>query len=238
MKVMKDLEVKGDVITQSDPRYDKARSLFYGGVDKHPAAIVRVANAQDVARVVEHARETGAELAIRSGGHNPLGYSLSEGGIVVDLHDMRRVDVDVPSRTARAETGATAVEFATAAGAHGLGVSFGDTGSVGLGGITLGGGVGYLVRQHGLTIDNLIAAEVVTADGVVRHVDAESEPDLFWRYAAAAAISASRHASAFASTRSIPLWAACSCSRPAPSWCTRSSRSPRRRRMSSRRSRT
>jgi len=180
MKVMKDLEVKGDVITQSDPRYDKARSLFYGGVDKHPAAIVRVANAQDVARVVEHARETGAELAIRSGGHNPLGYSLSEGGIVVALHDMGRVDVDVPSRTARAETGATAVEFATAAGAHGLGVSFGDTGSVGLGGITLGGGVGYLVRQHGLTIDNLIAAEVVTADGVVRHVDAESEPDLFW----------------------------------------------------------
>src|SRR5438477_11870946 len=152
MKVMKDLEVKGDVITQSDPRYDKARSLFYGGVDKHPAAIVRVANAQDVARVVEHARETGAELAIRSGGHNPLGYSLSEGGIVVDLHDMRRVDVDVPSRTARAGTGATAVEFAAAAGADGLGVSFGVTGYVGVGGITLGGECVCVVRR--LVINN------------------------------------------------------------------------------------
>jgi FAD/FMN-containing dehydrogenase len=180
MKVVQGLKVKGQVITPSDPRYDRARRLFYGGVDKRPAVIVRVANSDDVARVIEHARETGLELAIRSGAHNPVGYSVSDGGIVLDLHDMRRSEVDAPSRTAWAETGATAVEFAAVAGEHGLGVSFGDTGSVGLGGITLGGGVGYLVRQHGLTIDNLIAAEIVTADGVLRHIDAENEPDLFW----------------------------------------------------------
>jgi hypothetical protein len=171
---------QGEVIEPDDPRYDKARSLFYGGIDKRPAAIFRVANAKDVARVIAYARETGVELAVRSGGHSPVGSSLSDGGIVLDLHDMRRVDVDVADRTAWAESGATAVEFATAAGAHGLGISFGDTGSVGLGGITLGGGVGYLVRKLGLTIDNLIAAEIVTADGAVRRVDAEHEPDLFW----------------------------------------------------------
>ena len=170
----------GEIIEPEDPRYDKARSLFYGGIDKRPAAILRVANAQDAARVIQYARETGVELAVRSGGHSPVGSSLSDGGIVLDLHDMRRVEVDVAKRTAWAETGATAVEFATATGAHGLGVSFGDTGSVGLGGITLGGGVGYLVRKHGLTIDNLIAAEIVTADGTVRRIDAEHEPDLFW----------------------------------------------------------
>ncbi|TMC26826.1 MAG: FAD-binding oxidoreductase [Chloroflexi bacterium] len=170
----------GEIIEPEDPRYDKARSLFYGGIDKRPAAILRVANAQDAARVIQYARETGVELAVRSGGHSPVGSSLSDGGIVLDLHDMRRVEVDVAKRTAWAETGATAVEFATAAGAHGLGVSFGDTGSVGVGGITLGGGVGYLVRKHGLTIDNVIAAEIVTADGAVRRISAEHEPDLFW----------------------------------------------------------
>src|SRR5437764_482291 len=164
----------------TDDRYDEARRLFYGGIDLRPAAIVRVANTDDVARVVINARETGAELAVRSGGHSPVGHSLTDGGLVLDLHDMRRIDVDPASRTAWAETGATAVEFATAAGAHGLGVSFGDTGSVGLGGLVPGGGVGYLVRKLGLTIDNLTAAEIVTADGTVRRVDAEHEPDLFW----------------------------------------------------------
>jgi len=180
MKIMQGLQVQGDVITPSDERYDEARRLFYGGLDLRPAAIVRVADANDVARVVAHARETGTELAVRSGGHNPSGYSLCDGGLVLDLHDMRRIDVDVVSRTAWAETGATAVEFANAAGAHGLGVSFGDTGSVGLGGLVTGGGVGYLVRKLGLTIDNLIAAEIVTADGTVRRIDTEHEPDLFW----------------------------------------------------------
>jgi FAD/FMN-containing dehydrogenase len=130
--------------------------------------------------VISVARETGLELAVRSGGHSIPGHSVSEGGIVLDLADMRAIDVDAEGRTAWAETGLTAVEVATAAAAHGLAIGFGDTGSVGIGGITLGGGVGYLARRFGLTIDDLLAADVVTADGEVRRVDAESEPDLFW----------------------------------------------------------
>ncbi len=134
----------------------------------------------DVVRVVALARESGLELAVRSGGHSIPGHSVSEGGIVIDLADMRALEIDVEARTAWAQTGLTALGFTTAAAEHGLGVGFGDTGSVGIGGITLGGGVGYLVRKYGLTIDDLLAADIVTADGEIRRVDAEHEPDLFW----------------------------------------------------------
>ncbi|HKG57907.1 MAG TPA: FAD-binding oxidoreductase, partial [Candidatus Limnocylindrales bacterium] len=120
------------------------------------------------------------ELAVRSGGHNTAGHGSTDGGIVIDLRDMKAIDIDVAGRTAWVETGATAAEVTNATGEHGLAVGFGDTGSVGVGGITLGGGIGYLVRKHGLTIDSLLAAEVVTADGSILHVDAESHPDLFW----------------------------------------------------------
>ena len=177
-KLRTDLE--GRVIGPEDDGYDEGRAVFYGGIDRRPAAIVRVANDADVSKVISVARETGLELAVRSGGHSIPGHSVSEGGIVLDLADMRAIDVDAEGRTAWAETGLTAVEVATAAAAHGLAIGFGDTGSVGIGGITLGGGVGYLARRFGLTIDDLLAAEVVTADGEVRRVDAESEPDLFW----------------------------------------------------------
>src|SRR5262245_23265862 len=177
-KLRTDLE--GRVIGPDDPGYDEARQVFYGGIDKRPAVIVRVANDADVARVIGLARETGLELAVRSGGHSIPGHSVSKGGIVLDLADMRAIEVDAGGRTAWAETGLTAVEFSRAAHEHGLALGFGDAGSVGIGGITLGGGVGYLARKHGLTIDDLLAADVVTADGEVRRVDAENEPDLFW----------------------------------------------------------
>ena len=154
--------------------------MFDGGIDRHPAAIVRVKDDMDVVRVVALARESGLELAVRSGGHSIPGHSVSEGGIVIDLADMRALEIDVEARTAWAQTGLTALGFTTAAAEHGLGVGFGDTGSVGIGGITLGGGVGYLVRKYGLTIDDLLAADIVTADGEIRRVDAEHEPDLFW----------------------------------------------------------
>jgi FAD/FMN-containing dehydrogenase len=170
----------GRVIAPGDPDYDQARTVFYGGIDRRPAVIVRVAGADDVSRVVNLARENGLELAVRSGGHSVAGHSVSEGGIVLDLANMKDLQIDVDSRTAWAETGLTAGEFTTAAGAHGLAVGFGDTGSVGIGGITLGGGVGYLVRKYGLTIDSLLAAEVVIADGQLLHVDHENHPDLFW----------------------------------------------------------
>ena len=173
-------DVGGRVIGPDDPEYDEARTPFYGGIDRRPAAIVRVKDDMDVARVVSMARETELELAVRSGGHSIPGHCVSEGGIVIDLADMRALEIDVEARTAWAQTGLTALEFTTAAAEHGLGVGFGDTGSVGIGGITLGGGVGYLVRKYGLTIDDLLAADIVTADGDVRRVDAEHEPDLFW----------------------------------------------------------
>jgi hypothetical protein len=172
--------VTGPVIGPGDGGYDEARAVFPGGIDHRPAAIVRVADAADVSRVVTFARSTGAELAVRSGGHSGVGHGVSDGGITIDLRGMRAIEIDAEGRTAWAQTGLTAIEYANAAAEHGLATGFGDTGSVGVGGITLGGGVGYLVRKHGLTIDDLLAAEVVTADGEVRHVDAETEPDLFW----------------------------------------------------------
>ncbi len=172
--------LNGRVIAPDDAGYDEARAVFYGGFDRRPAAIVRVADETDVSHVVSLARETGLELAVRSGGHSNAGYSTTDGGIALDLRDMKALTIDVDERTAWAETGLTAGEYAAAAGAHGLATGFGDSGSVGIGGITLGGGVGYLVRKHGLTIDDLLAAEVVTADGRLLSVDAESHPDLFW----------------------------------------------------------
>jgi hypothetical protein len=172
--------ISGRVIRPADADYDKARTSFYGGFDRRPAAIVRVANANDVSRVIALVRETGMEFAVRSGGHGVTGYASPNGGIVLDLADMRALDIDTERRTAWAEAGLTAVEYTKAADAHGLATGFGDTGSVGLGGLTLGGGVGYLVRKHGLTIDDLLAADVVTADGQLLRVNAESHPDLFW----------------------------------------------------------
>ena len=170
----------GQVIAPEDAAYDEARTVFYGGIDRHPAVIIRPANPDEVSRVISLARERGLELAIRSGGHSTAGHSVSEGGIVLDLSNMKDLQIDPEARTAWAETGLTAGEFTTAATAHGLAVGFGDTGSVGIGGITLGGGVGYLVRKYGLTVDSLLAAEIVTADGQIRHVDEQTHPDLFW----------------------------------------------------------
>jgi FAD/FMN-containing dehydrogenase len=171
---------KCPVIAPGDAEYDQARTVFYGGVDRHPAVIIRVRNAEEVSRVITLAREHDLELAVRSGGHSGAGHSVSEGGIVLDLSLMKDLQIDLEARTAWAETGLTAGEFTTAAAKHGLAVGFGDTGSVGIGGITLGGGVGYLVRKHGLTIDHLLAAEIVTADGKILIVDSTNYPELFW----------------------------------------------------------
>jgi FAD/FMN-containing dehydrogenase len=173
-------DFNGQVITPDDAGYDEARAVFYRFIDKRPAAVVRPADAAAVARVVSFARETGTELAVRSGGHSPAGHGTSEGGIVLDLAAMRALDIDAEQRTAWAETGLTASEYTAAAGEHGLATGFGDTGRVGIGGLTLGGGTGFLVRKHGLTIDDLLAADLVTGDGELLHVDAESHPDLLW----------------------------------------------------------
>ena len=173
-------QVKGRVITPEDPTYDQARSVFYGGIDKRPTAIVRVSDVADVRRAIATARDEGYELAVRSGGHSIVGHSTTDGGIVIDLRAMSKIDVDPDARTAWVETGANAIQVTEALAKHGLVVGFGDSGSVGVGGITLGGGIGFLVRKLGLTIDSLVAAEVVTADGRHLRADAERHADLFW----------------------------------------------------------
>jgi FAD/FMN-containing dehydrogenase len=172
--------VRGRVIAPNDADYDKARMVFLGDVDRRPVVIIRPVDADDVATVIALAGETGLDLAVRSGGHSAAGHGVADGGIVLDLGDMRSIDIDVDGQTVWAQTGLTAAELSTALGAHGLAVGFGDTGSVGIGGITLGGGIGYLVRKFGMTIDSLLAADIVTADGETLRVDASSHPDLFW----------------------------------------------------------
>jgi FAD/FMN-containing dehydrogenase len=172
--------VGGRVVAPADDDYDDIRAVFYDPGDLRPAAIACVQDPKDVASVVTFASETGAELAIRSGGHSGAGHSTSDGGIVIDLRELTAFDVDVESRTVWAGAGLTAAAYTAAAHEHGLATGFGDTGSVGIGGITNGGGIGYLTRKLGMTIDSLLAAEIVTADGEIRIVDEDHEPDLFW----------------------------------------------------------
>src|SRR4051794_12447033 len=172
--------VTGRVVTPEDPGYDEARAVFATHVDRRPALIVRVSGPDDIARLILHARETGCELAVRGGGHSPAGHGVCDGGIVIDLSALRAFEADIAVPPAWAGAGLTAGEYSAAAGAHGLATGFGDAGSVGIGGITLAGGIGFLVRKHGMTIDNLLAAEIVTADGRLQRADAKTRPELFW----------------------------------------------------------
>jgi hypothetical protein len=173
-------KIKGKLIGPDDSEYDDARRVFFTGFDLRPEAIVRVCDSSDVARVVTLARETGAELAVRSGGHSRAGDGTSDGGIVLDLSAMNAVETDVDGRAAWAQTGIKAGDYTYTIGKRGLATGLGDTASVGLGGFTLSGGMGFLVRKYGLTIDDMLAAEVVTADGELLHVDEHSHPELFW----------------------------------------------------------
>jgi hypothetical protein len=172
--------LSGTIVLPGDGHYDEGRVTHNSRWDRHPALIVRAADAADVARTVSFASETGLELAVRSGGHSVAGHSTSEGGIVLDLSSMKGLLIDPERRLAWAQTGLTAGEVTKAAAEHGLAVPFGDTLSVGIGGITTGGGIGFLTRKHGLTIDTVVAAEVVTADARILTVDETHEPDLFW----------------------------------------------------------
>lgn len=172
--------VKGEVLDPTSPAYNDARPGYLTGFPQQPAAIIRAVDSSDVIRVVTLARETGTELAVRAGGHSIAGHSLTDGGWLLDLSAMRAVNVEAATKTAWADGGVTAGAYTTIVGEHGLATGFGDAGSVGIGGITLGGGVGFLHRKYGMTIDSLLAAEVVTADGALVYTDAETHPDLFW----------------------------------------------------------
>ncbi len=173
-------QIVGQVIEPEDADYEDARHVFMPQIDRRPAAIVKPANAGEVSAVIEFARDQSLELAVRSGGHSAAGHGVSDGGIVLDLSLLKALEIDPDDQAAWAETGLTAGELTTAAQAHGLAIGLGDTASVGVGGLTLGGGIGYLVRKHGLTIDDLLGAEIVTADGGLLQIDAEHDPDLFW----------------------------------------------------------
>jgi FAD/FMN-containing dehydrogenase len=173
-------QLDGELITPDDSSYDEARQVFLKGIDRRPLAVVRAAGAADVARVVTAARETGLDLSVRSGGHSRAGYGTNDGGLVIDLSGMKAIEIDDEREAAWVETGATAGEYTTATAEHGRVTGFGDTGSVGIGGITLAGGIGFLSRKYGMTIDDLLAAEVVTADGEIVEASESSEPDLFW----------------------------------------------------------
>ncbi|MQA75105.1 MAG: FAD-binding protein [Solirubrobacterales bacterium] len=172
--------LEGELISSDEPSYDEARQVFFKGVDKRPLAVARVAGAADVAAVISAARQGDLELAVRSGGHSRPGYGTVDGGLVIDLSEMDRVEIDAQDGTAWVETGATAGKYTLATAEKGRVTGLGDTGSVGVGGITLAGGIGFLARKTGLTIDNLLAAEVVTADGEIVQASERSEPDLFW----------------------------------------------------------
>ena len=172
--------VHGTVHEPGDPGFGDAHSVFYRHLDAAPRVAVTVTSAEDVSAAVVFAVEHGLPIAVRSGGHSGAGHGTVEGGLVIDLSGLDSIEIDVEGRTVTAGTGSTAGEVTAAVGEHGLAIGFGDTGTVGIGGITTGGGVGFLSRAQGLTVDNVLSAQVVTADGAIHEVDADHEPDLFW----------------------------------------------------------
>jgi FAD/FMN-containing dehydrogenase len=170
----------GTVITQEDQRYDAARAVWNGSVDARPALIAQCNSAKDVVAAVNLVRAAGCPLAIRAGGHSVAGFSTCDDGVVIDLSLMRGVTVDADARTATVEPGATWADFDRATAAHGLASTGGLISTTGVAGLTLGGGIGWLQRKHGLSCDNLIAADVVTAGGDVVHASATEHPELLW----------------------------------------------------------
>ena len=172
--------LQGEAIGRADDRYDEARAVYNAMIDKRPEVIVRCDGVADVIAGMGFARERGLTLAVRSGGHNGAGLGTVDGGLVLDLAPMSTVTVDPETRTAVVGGGAQLGAVDRATHEHGLAVPAGIISTTGVGGLTLGGGVGHLSRGCGLTIDNLLAAEMVLADGSVVHVDADREPDLFW----------------------------------------------------------
>ncbi len=182
MSSIQDLKakVKGDVILPDDSSYDEARRVWNGMIDKHPRAIVRCTTVKDVVASVNAARENGWLVAVRGGGHNAAGLAVCDEGIVIDLSLMRSVEVDPEKKRARAQGGATWRDFDRETAKHGLATTGGAISMTGIAGLTLGGGLGYLMRSHGLTCDNLTSVEMVTASGDVVEASAERNPDLFW----------------------------------------------------------
>ena len=173
-------ELHGTLVLPGDERYDEARQVWNAAIDRRPAAIARCADADDVVRAVAFARTHGLTIAVRGGGHSFAGKSTCEGGLVIDCSPMKRVEVDAGRLLARAGGGCTLAEFDAATQAHGLATTMGTAPPTGIAGLTLGGGIGWLMGRFGLACDNLVAAELVAADGRVIRTSATERPDLLW----------------------------------------------------------
>jgi FAD/FMN-containing dehydrogenase len=172
--------LRGEVITPEDDGYEQARRVYNAMIDRHPRLIARCADVADVSAAVNFARDHNLLLAVRGGGHNGGGLGTCDDGLVLDLARMKGVRVDADARTVRAEGGCTQGDVSHAAAAFGLAVPVGVVSTTGIGGLTLGGGHGYLTRKYGLTIDNLLEADVVLADGRLVTASADKNEDLFW----------------------------------------------------------
>ena len=173
-------QVRGRVITAADEGYDEARMVHNGMFDRRPLAVLKAEQVGDVIGAVNFAREHGLDLSVRGGGHSGPGFGTNDGGVVIDMSEMRTVRVDPRNKTARADAGATWGDFNYATHAFGLATTGGIISTTGITGLTLGGGIGYLARGLGLTIDNLISADVVTADGRFLTASERENEDLFW----------------------------------------------------------
>ena len=171
---------RGELLESGHDGYETARRVWNGNVDRRPALIARCADAADVQRAVDFARTRGLLLSVRGGGHSAPGYGTNDGGLVIDLSPMKAIQVDAQTRTVRAQGGVLWRELDSATQAFGLATTGGTVSNTGIAGLTLGGGLGWLMGRHGLTIDNLLSVDVVTADGELRRVSATQHPDLFW----------------------------------------------------------
>jgi FAD/FMN-containing dehydrogenase len=170
----------GDLLREGDPGYEEARRIHNGMIDKRPWLIARCQGVADIAAAVNFAREGGYEVAVRGGGHGAAGKAVTDGGVMIDLSRMRGIHVDAAARTARAQGGATWADVNRETQLHGLAVTGGVVSTTGIGGLTLGGGLGWMMSKYGLATDNLLAIEAVTADGSVRAVSESENADLFW----------------------------------------------------------
>src|SRR5690606_17008312 len=172
--------IKGSVILPGDSNYDEARKIYNGMIDRHPAIILKCLDADDVVKGVNYARENLMEVSIKSGGHNGAGLALVDKGLVIDLSEMKDIQINPNEKSGKIQPGNTLADVDKATHEYGLALPSGIIGSTGIGGITLGGGMGYLSRKGGLTIDNLIEAEIVLASGELVTTNESNYPDLFW----------------------------------------------------------
>jgi FAD/FMN-containing dehydrogenase len=171
---------RGTLLRPGEEGYDEARRVWNGAIDRRPALIARCAGVDDVVLAVRFAREHDLLVSVRGGGHAVAGHAVCDDGLMIDLSQMKAIQVDPAARTARAAGGLLWSDFDKATQQYGLATTGGLISHTGIGGLTLGGGLGHLMRRHGLTVDNLIGVDLVTADGELRHVDADTDPELFW----------------------------------------------------------